>query len=264
MNDDDLREALRPPAGIEPLDPATVIAGARRRRKRTLATGGAAAVAVLAVVGAVSVFGGTRPTGSPVVEQPKPSVSTPKPSRAATPKPNVPALVALCKSALRRDQTLALGSTAAMQALLPTSQGVLVVIADSKHWAACDSGYRPEMSVREPGMVERPAISDTDAFAVANNELTKAGKTFDYYWAAGLLPAGVTAVRYTFPGGSSVDAIVSGRYWLMQHSVLLPGPRTSVSPERVRVQLLGANGAVLKKFALKPGEQTCAQITHGC
>jgi hypothetical protein len=99
---------------------------------------------------------------------------------------------------------------------------------------------------------------------VANNELTKAGKTFNYYWAAGLLPTGVTTVRYTFPGGSSVDATVSGKYWLMQHSVPLPGPQTSVSPERVRVQLLGESGVALKKFALKPGEQTCAQITHGC
>ncbi|MEU4390651.1 hypothetical protein [Kribbella sp. NPDC023855] len=266
MNDEDLREALRPPAGIEPLDPATVIAGARRRRKRNLATGGASAVAVLAVVVAASVFGGTRPTGNPVVEQPKPSVATAKPSRAATPKsqPNVPALVALCKSALKRDQTLVLGPAAAKQALLSTPRGAVIVIADSKHWAACDSGDRPDMAVREPGTVKRPAISDTDAFAVAHNELTRAGKTFNYYWAAGLLPTGVTTVRYTFPGGSSVNATVSGKYWLMQHSVPLPGPQASVSPERVRVQLLGDSGVVLKKFALKPGEQTCAQITHGC
>jgi len=51
---------------------------------------------------------------------------------------------------------------------------------------------------------------------------------------------------------------------MMQHWVPLPGPRTSVSPERVRVPLLRANGVVLTKFALQPGEQTCEQISHGC
>lgn len=264
MNDDELREALRAPGGIEPLDPANVIAGAHRRRKRGMAAGGAAAVAVLAVV-AVSVIAGTRPSGSPVVERPTPSVSTPKATRTTPQGPNVATLVAQCKAELRVHD-LALGPKAAKQALLSSADGSLVVIADGKNWTACDTGYRQvggsvKMSARSPGPIRRPTTSDADAFAVANNVVTRAGKDFDYYWAAGLLPVGVTKVSYSFPGGSSVDAVISGKYWLMRHSV----PMTSTpGPERVEVRLLGANGSVLKKHVLQPGEQTCEQISHGC
>lgn len=265
MNEDDLREALRPSAGIEPLDPGAVIAGARRRRKRSLATGGAAAVAVLAVIGA-SVLVGTRPTGLPAVERPTPSVSTPKPSRTTSPGPNVAALVAQCKAELQRGQQWKFGPGTAKKALLVSTEGTLIVIADSKHWAACDNGYRGagapvEMSARAPSVTRRPKISDSNAFAVANNVVTKAGKDFDYYWAAGLLPDGVAAVRYSFPGGSSVEATVSGGYWMMQQWVAMAG---RVNPERVRVQLVGPGGAVLKTFVLEPGVQTCEQISHGC
>jgi len=214
MNDEELREALRAPSGIEPLDPAYVIAGARRRRKRSLVTGGAAAVAVLAVVGA-SVLAGTRPTGLPVVEQSTPSPGTPKPSRAAQPKPPKPDLVALvkqCKLAVQRNQELVLEAKAAKQASLSSPRGTLIVLADSKHWTACDNGYRPkDPSVRRPVAIRRPALSDIDAFAVAGNELTKAGKTFDYYWAAGMLPAGVATVSYTFPGGSCTKEEDNGK-----------------------------------------------------
>jgi hypothetical protein len=263
MNDDDLREALRPPGDIEPLDPARVIAGARRRRRRSLATGGAAAVAVLAVAGA-GVFAGSRPTGLPVVEQSTPTTSTAKPSRttpSATPQVDLDALTAQCKSALRRDQELVFGPATGRRASLSSPQGTLIVVADSKHWAACDSGYRPiELSVRKPAAIRRPALSDTDAFAVASNAVTKAGKSYDYYWAAGLLPAGVTAINYIFPGGTTAEAVVSGNYWMLQHWI----PGASLSPQRVRVQLIGSTGAVLKTFTLKPGEQTCAQISHGC
>lgn len=263
MIDDELREALRAPAGIEPLDPANVIAGAhRRRRRRGMAAGGAAAVAVLAVV-SVSVIAGTRPSGSPVVEQP--SVSTPKAPRVTPQGPNVASLVTACQAELRGHE-LSLGPGAAKQALMTAADGTLIVIADGKQWAACDTGYRQvggpvKMSARSPGAIRRPALSDADAFAVANNMVTRAGKEFDYYWAAGLLPVGVTTVSYSFPGGSSVDAVVTGKYWLMRHSVPMTG---TPGPEPVEVRLLGAGGTVLKKFVLQPGEQTCEQISHGC
>jgi hypothetical protein len=264
MNDDELREALRAPGGIEPLDPAKVITGAHRRRKRGVAVVGAAAVAVLAVV-AVSVIAGTRPSGSPVVEQP--SVSTPSTTKAprATPQgPNVASLVAACQAELRGHE-LSLGSGAAKQAMLSGADGTLIVIADGKQWAACDTGYRVGGSVgasaRSPGAIRPPAMSDADAFAVANNMVTRAGKEFDYYWAAGMLPVGVTTVRYSFPGGSSVNAVVDGKYWLMRHAVPMTG---TPGPERVEVRLLGPSGTVLKKHVLQPGEQTCEQISHGC
>lgn len=267
MNGDELREALRPPDDIESLDPARVIAGAHRRRKRGMAAGGAAVAAVLAVV-AVGVIADSRPSGSPAVERPTPSISTPKATRTTPQGPNVPALVAQCKAELRAHD-LALGPTAAKQAILSTADGTLMVVADGKNWTACDTGYRQvghpvEMSVRNPGPIRRPAITNVDAFAVANNLVTKAGKSFDYYWAAGLLPSGVTTVSYSFPGGSTVDAVVEGKYWLMHHWVPMAGAESTASSERVEVRLLGPGGAVLKKFKLQPGLQTCEQISHGC
>jgi hypothetical protein len=33
---------------------------------------------------------------------------------------------------------------------------------------------------------------------------------------------------------------------------------------RIRVQLLAADGSVVRRFMLTWGTQTCAQISHGC
>jgi hypothetical protein len=89
MNGDELREALRPSGDIDPLDPAKVIAGAHRRRRRGIATVGASAGAVLAVV-AVGVVVGIQSSGSPVIEQPvAPSSSTPTPISTPTPSASV-------------------------------------------------------------------------------------------------------------------------------------------------------------------------------
>jgi hypothetical protein len=268
MNDDELRDALRPADGIEPLDPAKVIAGANRRRRRNLTAGGAAAAAVLAVVaGGVIAVNGT--SGSPAID-PVSTPSNPSPSTARTPQASSAIeaqVLAGCRSAVAEADPHP-GAKVTRQAVLSTADGTAIIIADGKYWAACDTGYQDgarEVSVRQPAEIVRPDAGDADAFAVANNVVTKAGKEYDYFWAGGLLPAGVKTVRYTFPDAASEDAVATDKYWLMRHwSPRADGQRTPGAPAKIRVRLLGANGAVLGDLRLEWGKQTCAQITHGC
>lgn len=284
MIDDELRDALRSDDGIEPLDPAKVITGAqRRRRNRDLTTGSLAAVAVLAVVvGGVIATDGTNsgaPVDPPVVGTPSstPSArSSTTPRAASTPAMSAAQLLANCKVALAEEDPKP-GANATQQALLESPQGSVLVIADSKYWAACDNGYISEgeaqVSARRPADLAAPSPEDTDAFAVAQNRLTQPSGNYDdfeYYWAAGRLPTGVKTVRYTFPDGKTVDATVQGKYWLMHYWSLQQTPggseggATPGAPERIRVRLVAADGTVVNDFRLAEPEQICAQITHGC
>jgi hypothetical protein len=280
MNDDEIRDALRADEHIVPLDPAKVIAGARRRRRtRNLTTGGLAAVAVLAIAtGGIITANGLN--GSPAVDPPLGGTPTAVPSARTTGTPGAVAssanpgenVLARCQAALSGAEPRP-GPKATQQAILPGADGAVVVIADSLYWAACDSGYNGngvvEVSARRPAGLATPSTSDTDAFAVANSRVTKAGKDYEYYWAAGRLPAGVKTVRYGFPDGRTLDAVVTGKYWLMHYwspSTANDGAggSTPVQPAKIRVRLLAANGSVVNDFRLEWGAQTCAQISHGC
>ena len=239
MNDDEIGGTPSGPPGttaLAPLDPAKVITGARRRRrKRDLTTGSLAAVAVLAVVagGIIATDGansrGARPT---VVGTPSstPSARTSTPRATSTPAMSAAQLLAGCKVALAEANPKP-GANATQQALLESPQGSVLVIADSKYWAACDSGYisvgEAQVSARRPAGLAAPSPQDKDAFAVAQNSLTQPSGNYDdfeYYWAAGRLPTGVKTVRYTFPDGKTVDAAVQGKYWLMHYWSLQQTP----------------------------------------
>ena len=105
---------------------------------------------------------------------------------------------------------------------------------------------------------------DADTFAVANNLIPVNGQQYEYFWAAGRLPAGITKITYWFPDDKTTEAVITGE--LLGHAA--PG-RDSVEggyrrrPPQVKVTLSSASGPV-KTFELVWGEQTCAQITHGC
>ena len=184
-------------------------------------------------------------------------------------------LLAGCKVALAEANPKP-GANATQQALLESPQGSVMVIADSKYWAACDSGYisvgEAQVSARRPAGLAAPNPQDKDAFAVAQNSLTQPSGNYDdfeYYWAAGRLPTGVKTVRYTFPDGKTVDAAVQGKYWLMHYWSLqrTPGGSEGGAPgagEKIRVRLVAADGTVVNDFRLREPEQICAQITHGC
>ncbi|MFK4083734.1 hypothetical protein ACI2LF_06480 [Kribbella sp. NPDC020789] len=84
--EDELRSVLAPDGSTPPLDPARVIAGARRRRKVRGLAAGAASAAVFAVV-AVGVVLGQGPGRTPEPAQPGPVIT---PSRTPRPPSGLP------------------------------------------------------------------------------------------------------------------------------------------------------------------------------
>ncbi len=287
--EDDLRAALAPDDTIASLDPARVIAGARRRRRvRGIAAAGVAAVAVIGVAaGGFLASGGSLGNApqpaDPGLTVPAPTVTTqdrPTPRPSQTPEPNAstapsnaettgpeatgtkvaPPTLASCLQEAAAVGQPAPGTGTEQRGSL---DGRLIVVADSKYWMACDNTFQPTPSARKPAKLQRPSVDDNDAFAVAGNTIDTAAGKRDFYWAAGMLPSGVATVRYSFADGTVVDAKVSNGFWMMRHVSTVAS--TAPSPgNRIRVQLLSPTGGVVNDIRLNWGTQTCAQISHGC
>ena len=271
LPEDDLRGALAPDGSIAPLDPARVIAGARRRRKvRGLATTAVAAIAVAGVATGGFLAGGRSLGQAPEPASPGPttlmSPNTPTPP-ATTPRSPastagaIPITAAACRAAAASEPGP--GPKATQRSLLSDETGTAIVIADSRYWVACDNTFGRQVSARRPARLQKPSPQATDAFAVADDLITRPDGEREFSWAGGMLPDGVAKIRYTFPDGATEDAVVHGGFWLMRHvSDRVPpsGPPTTT----IRVRLLSASGAVVNDFRLTWGRQTCAQISHGC
>ncbi|MFC0624287.1 hypothetical protein [Kribbella deserti] len=161
------------------------------------------------------------------------------------------------------------GSAAKVVARIDSRVGSSLILADGKRWAACDNAHLlfngGSVSLRAPGAIKAPAITATDAFAVSNLVVPKkpgADTLYERYWAAGVLPAGITKIRYTFPDGVTKNAKITGKFWLLQHQEAAPyqpGERA-----QIKVALYRANGSLANSFKLVWGEQTCAHVNHGC
>ncbi|HYU83976.1 MAG TPA: hypothetical protein VEK80_04155 [Kribbellaceae bacterium] len=148
--------------------------------------------------------------------------------------------------------------------------GTALILSDGKAWAGCDtSGYvHNHASLRKPELLRAPTANDNDAFAVSqyaqSKEWTASSTWYDYFWAAGLVPDGVARIAYTFPDGKTEAARIDGRYWLMQHAPDEPMKEGVAPTSQIKVTLSRSDGAVIRTFKLKWGDQTCAAITHGC
>ncbi|MFI6716107.1 hypothetical protein ACIBGM_12565 [Kribbella sp. NPDC050470] len=180
--------------------------------------------------------------------------------------------VAACKSWLKqvaaeRGEPVP-GSNAKVVAQLNGAPGTVLILADSKYWAGCDTAFARngggEGSIRQPAKIAKPAPGDAEAFAVANNLISIKGKQYEYYWAAGQLPSNVAKISYTFPDGKTTQAVVKGNYWVMQHQTATPWKEGSAEGPQIQVILWAPNGQPLRNFILTWGEDTCAQISHGC
>jgi hypothetical protein len=210
------------------------------------------------------------PTPTPTPGNMTPGLVTKGPGKV-NPQPKEQALpgdpVAACKKLLASSGERP-GRNAKVVARLDGSPGTVLVLADSHYWAGCDTAYARhdgQGSIRQPAGVAKPSASDADAFAVANNIIPTAGKDYEYFWAAGLLPAGVGKISYTFPDGVTTSAIVKGNYWLMQHRTASPWVEgADANQSKIAVTLSRADGSPLRTFHLAWGTQTCAQISHGC
>ena len=209
------------------------------------------------------------PSDSPRIAQtPVPSskvvVSKPKPQEQQPPADPV----AACKQWLKDTGEGKPGSRAKAVARLDGTPGTVLILADSNYWAGCDTAYvrtgGGQGSIRQPTKNAIPAPGDAEAFTVANNLIPINGKQYEYYWAAGQLPSGVTKISYAFPDGRTTNAVIQGKYWLMQHQTATPWKDGTAPTTLIKVTLYGANGQPLRDFLLNWGEDTCAQITHGC
>ena len=205
---------------------------------------------------------------TPTSPTPKP-ITTRKPTPPQTPTPALPAdPVAACKTWLQESRAAGEpGADAKVVARLNGAPGTVLILADSNYWAGCDTAYARNAgkgSIRQPAAVTGPAPSDSAAFAVANNLIPIKGKQYQYFWAAGRLPSNVANISYTFPDGKTTKAVIQGRYWLMQHQVATPWTEGMAPTTRVQVILWAANGQPLRNFFLNWGQDTCAQISHGC
>ena len=159
------------------------------------------------------------------------------------------------------------GRGAKVVARLNGTPGTVLIFADGKYWAGCDTAYARHNgagSIREPSPVTGPAPGDAAAFTLANNLIPINGKQYEYYWAAGRLPSGVAKITYAFPDGRTTAAVIQGKYWLMQHQTSTPWKEGTAPTTQIKVTLYGANGRPLRDFLLTWGEDTCAQISHGC
>jgi hypothetical protein len=199
-------------------------------------------------------------TGQTPIRKPLP----PKPQEQQPPADPV----AACKQWLKGVDVPKPGSGAKTVARLNGAPGTVLVLADSKYWAGCDTAYARQNgqgSIRQPVPVTGPAPGDAEAFTLANNLIPINGKLYEYYWAAGRVPAGVTKITYAFPDGNTTNAVIQGKYWLMQHQTTTPWKEGTPAPTKlIKVTLYGANGQPLRDFLMNWGEDTCAQINHGC
>jgi hypothetical protein len=209
----------------------------------------------------------TSPTSRPITT-PTPALPR-KPTPPQTQKPALPAdAVAACKTWLNESRAAGEpGASAKVVARLKGAPGTVLILADSNYWVGCDTAYarnNGKGSIRQPAAITGPAPGDAEAFTVANNLIPIKGKQYEYFWAAGRVPAGVTRISYAFPDGLATNAVIQGKYWIMQHQVATPWQEGMAPTTQIKVTLYGANGQQLRDFQLNWGEDTCAQITHGC
>lgn len=259
----------------------TAIARNRQSPSESAAAGGGPAVPATP---AAQTPAPMTPTVSPrIVQTPIPAATPSQPRKPATPvpagvkqKPVAPTPqeqappadpVAACKQWLKASDQAGPGAKAKVVAQLKTTPGTVLILADSNYWAGCDTAYARhdgQGSIRRPTKIATPAPGDAEAFTVANNLIPIKGKQYEYYWSAGQLPAGVTKISYAFPDGTTTNAVIKGKYWLMQHQTPTPWKEGTSPTTMIKVTLYGANGQALRDFLLVWGEDTCAQITHGC
>jgi hypothetical protein len=148
--------------------------------------------------------------------------------------------------------------------------GTTLILADGNRWAGCDTaGYTHNAaSLRDPARIDKPSTGDEDAFAVdeyaQSAKWTDTGPWYQYFWAAGMVPDGVAKIMYTFPGGRTAFAKITGDYWVMQYE---GGPIAMGQDQdrpNIKVTLTRADGSVIRTFPLVWGEQTCEVTNHGC
>ena len=256
--EDDLRSALAPDGTIAPLDPARVIAGARRRRKvRGLATAAIAVVAVGGVATGGILAGGhcsarlrSPPDPGPTtLASPRPDINAADHRRRSPSGPAIsPATASPVRRSRRRPAVAALngepgpGAAATGRSLLSDESGT----HDRHRGQPLLDGVRQHVRAAGVGATARAAA---EAERTGHGRLRGRGQrdhprgrsSASSTGPAGCCPTVWQTIRYTFPDGATEDAQVDGGFWLMRHvSEQMPSGRSvgdqDPGPAAVRVR----------------------------
>jgi hypothetical protein len=118
--------------------------------------------------------------------------------------------------------------------VLSTPDGVLQVLVDSQDrwWWACDStvGTDHEYPMHLTDGTTLPRANDRGTYTLSSANTGTENEPSRYFWGAGPAPAGVDAVRFTFPDGHVEDATVEDGFWLVRYQA------TRDFPDNAKVQ----------------------------
>lgn len=105
--------------------------------------------------------------------------------------------------------------------LLRTPDGVVQVLVDDadQWWWACDStlGADQGFLARLKDGTTLPRVNERWTYALSSANTGTENEPARYFWGAGPVPAGVDAVRFTFPDGHVEDATVEDGFWMVRY-----------------------------------------------
>lgn len=167
---------------------------------------------------------------------------------------------------------------AAVTAQRETALGTIYLYETNTAWVVCDDstavpggphserGYTPTLISFHKKSQDYSLYLDT--LAVSQNYIASPDGAYSYFFAGGHDFDGVQAISYTFPDGHTEDAVVGKNgFWSMSYlptDGVLADPRTNTSrldPIKVKLRHSYDNFWVA---SLEWGEDTCAQLNHGC
>ena len=134
------------------------------------------------------------------------------------------------------------------------------VLSDGKHRIGCSLFPTKEISRLVP---DSDAIR-ASTFHFALNPIASPGG--ESLWAAGRVPADVTAISYRLPGNHEVAATISASgYWMVKDHRSDPGYGEEKVDDWPPVVVTVTRPSGTSTFTLKFSEETmCNQVSHGC
>lgn len=242
---------------------STAQPGAPTRRGHAWLAPVVAAAAVAAIVG-----GGTwllnRDGNSAAPLQPAGSGTSTVAPDSPTPSPSG-APDDDCAEAVQEQLPGAVSRYGIAQATLGGQSSQTSIWTKGDQWVVCDTfasldGGVPTVFAVHSGM----PVPTKDELLISMNFVQVGDELLSQFVAGGLLASDVTSISYDFPDGQLVNAAINGGWWTMNYQPtsgpLAGGGRLPSEPVRVTVT---ANGATTT-YTLEWGQDTCAQINHGC
>ncbi|KQZ76033.1 hypothetical protein [Nocardioides sp. Root151] len=207
---------------------------------------------------------GTASDPDPTVKAPDPPVSTMPGEGSTTEKipenemrmePPVPCA----------DEVGNLLSAARLAGSTTYDEGTAQLWTDGATWVICDD-WAATSDGGVPTLIGNRSTNDVwskQTYALSQN-YSMDDHLVGQYVAGGPTLPDVASISYTFPDGHTQDAVIGKDMWLMTY-VATSGPLVdqTAETEPVRVRVTFDDGTTAS-YDLQWGQDTCAQINHGC